>query len=94
MFVPLSSSPIASVPPVTAVVTVSTVPAVDPLPVLIIPLKEIPVLVSVGLETVPVAVGQLAAQVGVPTSTHVPAAVSVRYFFIHNLFNVEVATIA
>ena len=43
---------------------------------------------------VPIAAGQLAFHASEPTSTHVPAAVSVRYFFIHSLFNVEVATIA
>ena len=94
IFVPASSSPTPSVPPVTAVVTVNTVPAVEPLPLLIIPLNVIPVLVNDGLAIVPVAAGQLFFQLVVPTSTHVPAAVSVRYFFIHTLFNVDVATTA
>ena len=64
-------------------------------PVMLVALITIASPVSnVGLCTLPVAVGQLDAHAVVPTSTHVPAAVSVRYFFKYNFNKVVVATIA
>ena len=96
----ITAAVVTPVPPMFAALMAVANAAMDVTPVTVDaepPFNEIvsvSVFKTVALATVPVAVGQALAQFVVPTSTQVPAAVSVWNFLKNNLFNDVVATIA